>query len=78
MRYFFVKRLHFSIFLAFFWAWSLHLKTILDCGWTWTEFRKIRTGSGSPNMTARSSLVQAARDEHGSGLDQNGSGQNPI
>jgi len=30
---------------------------VLDYGWTWTEFSKFRIGSGSQNMTVRSSLL---------------------
>jgi len=33
-----VERLHFSIILDF--IWTLHLKNILDCDLTWTEFFK--------------------------------------
>ena len=35
-----VKRLHFLNFLDFNGTWTLHLKYILDCGWTCTEFEK--------------------------------------
>jgi len=44
-------------FLGFIWTWTLHLKNILDCGWTWPEFYKFWTGSGSQNMIIRSPLV---------------------
>jgi len=37
---------------------SFGLEKFLDCGWTWTEFKKIRTGSGSQNMVVRSSLAR--------------------
>ena len=50
-----VKRLHFFNILDF--IWTLHLKNIFDCGWTWTEFLKIRTGSGLQNMTVRSPVL---------------------
>ena len=48
---FVVKRLHFSNILDWIWTWTLHLKKIWTV-WSWTEFLKIRTGSGSQNMTA--------------------------
>jgi len=50
---FVVKRLHFSNFLD-----SVGLEKFLDCGWTRTEFLKIRTGSGLQNMIVRSSLAR--------------------
>jgi len=53
---FVAKRLHFSNILHY--IWTLRLKKILDCVWIWTEFKKIRTGSRSQNMTVRSSLIQ--------------------
>ena len=28
-----------------FWTWTFHLKKLLVCCWTWTEFSNIRTGS---------------------------------
>ena len=52
-----MERLHFSIFLDLIWTWTLHLKNLLVCGWSWTEFKKIRTGSGSQNITVCSSLL---------------------
>jgi len=33
-----VKELHFSILLDFISTWTLDLRNVLDCGWTWTEF----------------------------------------
>jgi len=57
MRHFCLKRLQFSRFLDYISTWTLHLKIFLGCGWTWTEFFKIWTGSRSENMTIRSSLV---------------------
>jgi len=36
----------------------LQLKNILDFGWTWAEYLKISTGSGSQNMTVRSYLAR--------------------
>ena len=51
--FFVVKRMHFSKFLDFICTWSLPLKNLLDCGWTWIEFKKIMTGSGTQNMTVR-------------------------
>jgi len=57
----------FPIFLNFIWTWAFHLKNILDCGWTWTEFKKFRTGFGLQNLTVCSSLL-AGRDEHWTGL----------
>jgi len=39
---------------------------VLDRGWTWTDFQKIGTGTGSQIMTVRSFLVSS---EHRSGLD---------
>jgi len=44
-------------FLDFVSTLTLHLKNTLDCGWTWTNFKKIGSGSGSQNMTVRSSLL---------------------
>jgi len=48
-----VKRLHFSKSLNL----DLDEKKILECGWTWTEFSKIRSGPGSKNLTVLSSLL---------------------
>jgi len=62
---FVVKRLHFSNFLDIIWTETSHLKKILDFGWTWTEFQKIWTGSGSQNVTIRSSL-EHSKGGHGS------------
>ena len=39
-----------------FWTWIFNFLKFLDYGWTWTEFQKFRTGSGSQNTTVRSSL----------------------
>jgi len=49
---------HFSKILNFIWTKTFHLKNILDCSCTWTEFLKIRAGSESQNMTVRSSLLR--------------------
>jgi len=54
---FVIKKLYFVSFLDFIWTWTFNLKKSLDCGWTWTEFWKFRTESGSQNMTVRSSLL---------------------
>jgi len=56
---FVIKKLYFVNFFDFIWTWTFNFKTfrLLDCGWTWTEFWKFRTGSGSQNMTVRSSLL---------------------
>jgi len=43
--------------LDFIWTWILNISTFLDKGWTWTEFQKLGAGSGSENMTVRSSTV---------------------
>jgi len=56
-RIFVVKRLHLKNFFGLHLDLDFTFKTILDCGWTWTEFIKIRTGSGWQNMTVRSSLL---------------------
>jgi len=57
MRHFCCEKAAFFKFLDFIWTWTLLLETFLDRGWTWTEFEKIWTGSGSRNMTVRSSLA---------------------
>jgi len=54
---FVIKKLYFVNILDFIWTWSLYFLTFLDYGWTWTEFKIFRTGSGSQNMTVRSSLT---------------------
>jgi len=44
-------------FLDYIWIWILNFLNFLDYGWIWTEFKKFRTGSGSQNVTVRSSLA---------------------
>ena len=45
-------KLYFVKFFAF--IWTSNLKNFLDYGWTWTEFKKSRIGSGAQIMTVRS------------------------
>jgi len=54
---FVIKKMFMFNFLDFIWTWILNFLNLLDYDWTWTEFQKFRTGSGSQNMTVRSSLV---------------------
>jgi len=54
---FVTKKRYFVNILDFMWNWIFNFLTFLGNGWTWTEFKKFRTGSEPQNMTVRSSLV---------------------
>ena len=45
--FFVVEKLYFVNFLDFIWSWTLNFYKMLDCGWSRTEFQKLRIGSVS-------------------------------